>query len=220
VAIKGRIPWSSNATFLVEVRAGTSCLHAIYKPERGERPLWDFPRGLWKREVAAFELAHHLGWDFVPETVGRLDGPLGPGSLQRWVDAIEEENYFTLLEQPQHLAELRKMAAFDVVANNADRKGGHVLADARGHIWAIDHGLCFHKEAKLRTVIWDFAGDKVPDEMLDALGPLARGDVPSKAETLLEPAEVAALVARARRLRKQGRYPAPTTQWPYPWPLV
>jgi uncharacterized repeat protein (TIGR03843 family) len=216
----GRVPWSSNATFLVEVRAADSCLHAIYKPTRGERPLWDFPRGLWRREVAAYELAHHLGWDLVPETVGRPDGPLGPGSLQRWVDANEEDHYFTLLERPEHQRALRTIAAFDLVANNADRKGGHVLAGPGGQIWAIDHGLCFHAQGKLRTVMWDFAGEKVPDELLDALAPLAAGDIPGSLDGLLDEGELAALVARARRLRKQRRYPAPTGRWPYPWPLV
>lgn len=216
----GRIPWSSNATFLVEVRAQAGCLRAIYKPARGERPLWDFPRGLWRREVAAYELAQQLGWGIVPETVGRRDGPLGPGSLQRWVEADEEEHYFTLLERPEYLPALRMVAAFDIVANNADRKGGHLLVGTDGQLWAIDHGLCFHAENKLRTVMWDFAGEKVPDELLDALAPLASGDVPGTLEGLLKESELSALVARARRLRKARRYPTPTSRWPYPWPLV
>lgn len=220
VVLAGRIPWSSNVTFLVEVRAREGRVHAIYKPARGERPLWDFPRGLWRREVAAYELARHLGWDIVPETVGRADGPLGPGSLQRWVDASEEDHYFTMLEQARYQPALRMVAAFDLIANNADRKGGHVLAGAGGQLWAIDHGLCFHREGKLRTVMWDFAGEKIPDDLLDAIEPLASGEVPGTLEGLLDEGELAALVARAKRVRRQRRYPTPSGRWPYPWPLV
>jgi uncharacterized repeat protein (TIGR03843 family) len=221
IELKGRITWSSNATFLTEVRGpgGRSSL-AIYKPAKGERPLSDFPRDLWKREVAAYELARWIGWDIVPPTVARPDGPLGPGSLQYWVDALEEEHYFTLLERPEHVAALRRVAAFDLVANNADRKGGHCLLDASGHVWAIDHGLCFHVETKLRTVIWDFAGEEISDDLLDELEPLATGDVASGVAQFLEAPEVAALERRARAVRRHGRYPTPTSRWPYPWPLV
>ena len=221
IGLKGRIAWSSNATFLVEVRAGSGHRSlAIYKPTKGERPLWDFPRGLWKREVAAYELARWFGWDMVPPTVGRADGPFGPGSLQYWVDAAEDEHYFTLLKEPRHLRALRRVAVFDLVANNADRKGGHCLLGPDGHIWAIDHGLCFHTEAKLRTVIWDFAGEPIEDDFLDALEPLAEGQVPDSVSRLLEAGELAALAGRARTLRRRRKYPAPTSQWPYPWPLL
>lgn len=222
VELKGRLPWSSNATFLVTVcpPGGGELVPAIYKPARGERPLWDFGRGLWKREVAAYELAVHLGWDIVPVTVGRPDGPLGPGSLQYFVDALFEEHYFTLLETPGHHPALRRIAAFDLVANNADRKAGHCLLDRNGAIWAIDHGLSFHAEPKLRTVIWDFAGERIDDDLRDSLGPLARGDVPGSVSDLLADAEVAALVRRAARARDRGKYPAPTTEFPYPWPLI
>lgn len=221
IDVQGRIAWSSNATFLTEVRCsdGRSSL-AIYKPAKGERPLWDFPRGLWKREVAAYELAKWIGWDVVPPTVARPDGPLGPGSLQYWVDALEEEHYFTLLERPEHLAALRRVAAFDLVTNNADRKGGHCLLDGAGHVWAIDHGLCFHVEPKLRTVIWDFAGEEIGHELLDGLEPLATGQLASGIAQLLEAPEVTALARRARAVRRHGKYPEPKTRWPYPWPLV
>ena len=221
ILLKGRIGWSSNATFLADVRGqnGARSL-AIYKPAKGERPLSDFPRGLWKREVAAYELARWIGWDIVPPTVARPDGPLGPGSLQQWVDAYEEEHYFTLLERPEHLGALHKVATFDLVANNADRKAGHCLLDASGHVWAIDHGLCFHVETKLRTVIWDFAGEEIDAELLADLGPLAEGQLADNVAGLLEASEVTALTRRARAVRRRGKYPAPTSRWPYPWPLV
>jgi uncharacterized repeat protein (TIGR03843 family) len=221
VELRGRIPWSSNATFLVEVCTGDGELvPAIYKPAKGERPLWDFPRGLWQREVAAYELAEGLGWHTVPPTVGRDDGPFGPGSLQYWVDALEEEHYFTLLEAPEHRATLQRVAAFDIVTNNADRKGGHLLLDTAGRVWAIDHGLCFHAEPKLRTVIWDFAGEEVGADVLDALAPLAKGEVRPAVARYLDEVEVNALVRRARTLCRRGRFPAPSGRWPYPWPLV
>jgi uncharacterized repeat protein (TIGR03843 family) len=193
---------------------------AIYKPAKGERPLWDFPRGLWKREVAAYELSSCLGWDVVPPTTARLDGPMGPGSLQYCVDAVGDEHYFTLLDEPRQHESLKRIAAFDLVANNADRKSGHCLLDQEGHIWAIDNALCFHAEPKLRTVIWDFAGDTIEDDLLASLEPLARAEVPRTLRSLLEDEEIAALSARAARVFRRGKYPEPTGDFPYPWPLV
>ena len=224
IEVRGRIPWSSNATFLVAVTAvgapvDAGPMLAIYKPAKGERPLWDFPRGLWRREVAAYELAAHLGWDMVPPTVAR-DGPAGPGSLQYCVDALFDEHYFTLLGSPDHHRALRRIAVFDLVVNNADRKAGHCLVAEDGHIWAIDHGLSFHAEPKLRTVIWDFAGDRTDPDLLGTLAPLSRGDVPGAVADLLDEEEIAALVARAERLRGRGKFPKPTTEFPYPWPLI
>src|SRR5207248_851304 len=140
-------------TFLAEVCLDGVTMPAVYKPWRGERPLWDFPDGLFRREVAAYELSAALGWDIVPETVARDDGPHGPGSYQRFVDADFTEHYFTLLEAARDLDALRKIAVFDLVANNADRKSGHCLVDAGDHIWGIDHGLCFAVPPKLRTVM-------------------------------------------------------------------
>jgi len=193
---------------------------AIYKPAKGERPLWDFPRGLWKREVAAYELSSSLGWDVVPPTAARLDGPLGPGSLQYCVDAVGDEHYFTLLEEPSQHESLKRIAAFDLVANNADRKSGHCLLDQDGHVWAIDNALCFHAEPKLRTVIWDFAGDRIEDDLLSSLELLARAEVPRILRRLLEDEEIAALSARAASVFRRGKYPEPTGDFPYPWPLV
>ena len=160
----GRIPWASNATVLAKLtHEGLEGL-AVYKPARGERPLWDFPDGtLYRREVAAYLVSEQLGWRLVPPTLAR-DGPLGVGSVQLYVDADPEVTAFELLGDGN--PSMARIAAFDVVTNNADRKAGHCLAGQDGHVWAIDHGLCFHVQAKLRTVLWDLAGDR-----LDAGGP-------------------------------------------------
>lgn len=246
IELKGRIPWSSNATFLVSVCpappknpglpttaapmaskapeegpvAADEALLAIYKPASGERPLRDFPRGLWKREVAAYELGSFLGWDMVPPTTARLDGPLGPGSLQFCVDATPDEHFFTLLDDPRHHRALRRIAAFDLVANNADRKSGHCLLDQAGRIWAIDHGLCFHAAPKLRTVIWDFAGEKLDDDLLASLDLVAQAEVPGTLASLLSEEEIAAISARAKAAIALARYPKPRGDFPYPWPLI
>jgi uncharacterized repeat protein (TIGR03843 family) len=218
------MPWSSNATFLVTVGpapgSGEDPVVAVYKPAAGERPLWDFPGGLYRREIAAYELSRALGWDFVPETIERFDAPMGPGALQRFVDADFEQHYFTLLEDGRFHKPLKRIATFDVIANNADRKGGHCLVDDDGQIWGIDHGLCFHSHPKLRTVIWDFAGEPVEDEDLADLDRFMQSGVPRSMEDHLRPDETAALKARIRRLLDKGRLPEPRTDRPYPWPLV
>lgn len=219
VEVEGRMPWSSNGTFLVTVSGAEASLAAIYKPGRGERPLWDFPGGLFRREVAAYELSRYLGWDLVPETVLRHDGPLGSGSLQRFVDADFSEHYFTLLEDPLHRDQLRRIGTLDLLLNNADRKSGHCLL-GEGRIWAIDNGLSFHEEPKLRTVIWDFAGEEVPKELLPPVRELAES-VPEVVARLLGPDEVEALRRRARGLSARPVFPAPhPDRRPYPWPLV
>jgi uncharacterized repeat protein (TIGR03843 family) len=229
IELKGRIPWSSNATFLVSVCTAPPIggaagprddLLAIYKPSSGERPLWDFARGLWRREVAAYELCSFMGWDIVPPTTARPDGPLGPGSLQFCIDATPDEHFFTLVDDPQHHRALRRIAAFDLVANNADRKSGHCLLDQDGHIWAIDHGLCFHTDPKLRTVIWDFAGEKLDQDLVAPLELLASDEVPGTLEGLLSEAEIAAISVRAKAALAHRRYPKPRGDFPYPWPLI
>jgi uncharacterized repeat protein (TIGR03843 family) len=229
IELKGRIPWSSNATFLVSVCAAPASagatgtqgeLLAIYKPTSGERPLWDFPQGLWKREVAAYELCSFMGWDIVPPTASRPDGPLGPGSLQYCIDATPDEHFFTLIEDAQYDRALRRIAAFDLVANNADRKSGHCLLDQEGHIWAIDHGLCFHTDPKLRTVIWDFAGEKLDDDLLAPLERLAGAELPASLERLLDEEELAGISVRAKAALARRRYPKPRGDFPYPWPLI
>ena len=175
IEVKGRMPWSSNGTYLVHLCLGDEEGAAIYKPHRGERPLWDYPSGLYRREVAVYEVSEALGWGLVPETVVRDDGPFGPGSLQRFVAAHFEEHYFTLLERPELHDALRTMCLFDLIVNNGDRKSGHCLLGEDGRIWGIDHGLCLHEEPKLRTVIWDFAGQPVPAERLDDVARLSGG---------------------------------------------
>jgi uncharacterized repeat protein (TIGR03843 family) len=214
------MPWSSNGTFLVTVGGEGQELLAVYKPGRAERPLWDFPGGLFRREIAAYALSEALGWALVPETVARAEGPLGPGSLQRFVDADFEQHYFTLLEDESRHAILKRMAAFDVVANNADRKGGHCLIDADDHLWGIDHGLCFHEDPKLRTVIWDFAGEPLAASDRDDLERLAKDGLPAAVTDLLHRDETRALEARLARLLRSGRLPEPRSDHPYPWPLV
>lgn len=218
--VEGRLPWSSNYSFLAVVRLGGDEARAVYKPGRGERPLWDFPGGLYRREVAAYELSASLGLDVVPETVLRLDGPHGEGSLQRFVDADFAEHYFTLLEDERNGAQLRRIAGFDLLVNNADRKGGHILVDWHGAIFGIDHGLCFHDEPKLRTVMWDFAGEELPAEIVAACE-VVSDEVPDRVAALLQGDECEALRDRARRLVRRPRYPAPRDDYrAYPWPLV
>jgi len=219
VEVLGRMPWSSNATFLCEVSCGTDTLRAIYKPRRGERPLWDFPSGLDHREVAAYELSQALGWDLVPLTILR-EGPMGMGSLQRFVDADFEQHYFTLYENEVHHDQLRAMCAFDLVGNNTDRKSGHCLLGLDGRIQGIDHGLMFHQEFKLRTVIWEFGGEPIPAPLLAAVEALAGTDLPDALAALLDPFERDAVRARAGALVRAGCFPIDESGHRYPWPLV
>jgi uncharacterized repeat protein (TIGR03843 family) len=220
IEVVGRMPYASNATFLVRVGTGEDEVLAIYKPERGERPLWDFPAGLHRREVAAWVVADHLGWDLVPATVVREDGPFGCGSLQRFVHARVDEHYFTMLEDPDLHDQLRRVAAFDLAINNTARKGGHLLIDDEHHIWCIDNGLAFHAEWKLRTVVWDFAGEDVPAPLLDDLAALAERPLPPELATLLDPLEREALTRRVEALVELGRFPGDPTGRAHPWPLI
>lgn len=219
--VLGRMPWSSNGTYLCEVGGDDDAppLRAVYKPREGERPLWDFPSGLHQREVAAYELSRALGWDVVPVTVHR-DGPFGPGSLQRFVDADFEQHYFTLYEDEAHHPTLRRLCAFDVVGNNTDRKSGHCLLADDGRIFGIDHGLMFHHEFKLRTVIWEFGGEPVPATLLEDLARLLDDGLPDALAELLDPFERDALLARTRALVDAGCFPIDETGRRYPWPLV
>jgi uncharacterized repeat protein (TIGR03843 family) len=218
--VHGRIP-SSNATLLVTSRLGDDEVLAAYKPERGERPLWDFPPGLWRREVAAYELDLLLDTDCVPLTVARDDATFGTGSLQRWVHEEGVEHYLTLREEATLAPWFRDLAAFDVVANNTDRKSGHVLLE-EGRCWAIDNGLCFHADDKLRTVVWEFAGEPVTSHVLDRARAVADGDVDAL-RGLLDADEVAATRRRAAGLADTGVLPEPDEdgRWPpWPWPIV
>ena len=220
--IEGRMPWSSNATFLVTLRLGDATARGIYKPHRGERPLWDFPSGLWQREVATYELAAFLGWNVIPRTVKR-GGDFGLGSVQTFVDADFSQQYFTILESlPDTHDQLRTLATLDIIANNADRKGGHVLIDGTNTIWGIDNGLCFHEEPKLRTVMWDFAGDMIPRRLRDDIERLtdtAPGSLGALDE-LLDESEIDMMLKRAQRILKKPTFPNPTSNYAYPWPLV
>lgn len=221
--VLGRMPWSSNGTFLGCVSGDGVDAVVVYKPRRGERPLWDFPAGtLCAREVSSYVVSEALGWSIVPDTVLR-DGPLGVGSVQRFVEHDPDEHYFTLLET--HAEVFRRFAVFDVLANNADRKAGHCLRDqADGHVWGIDHGLTFHPHDKLRTVIWDFAGEPLDAEILDAVTRFARdadGALSAELSPLLSPPEMDALVARAEQLLRTKRFPEPDPGYhSVPWPLV
>lgn len=225
IEVEGLIPWSSNATLLVTVQAEDLALLAVYKPQRGERPLWDFSYGtLPLREVAAYLVSEALGWSLVPPTVLR-QGPHGLGSVQFFVHAQEEAHFFTIQDDPAYADDLKRLAAFDVVANNADRKSGHCLIDEQGRLWAIDNALCFHDEPKLRTVIWDFAGRPLPAGIktdLQTLQEALAEDTPlsqALAQLLSEP-ELVAVRRRLRRLIRAGRFPEPGPGRPVPWPLV
>ena len=217
LTVKGRLPWSSNATLLVEATLDEVTMLGVYKPMRGERPLWDFPRGLFRREIAAWHLSEALGWGLVPLTIPR-DGPHGEGSIQQFVDADFEQHYFTLREVPAHVATLQRICAFDLIANNADRKSGHCLlvGDA---IYAIDNGLCFAPSFKLRTVIWEFAEEPIPDDVLDRFA-VACDRVPAAVADHLEDDEVTALLGRIRSVLARPVFPSDTSGHRYPWPLV
>lgn len=219
IEILGRMPWSSNGTYLVTVVDGDARCQGIYKPASGERPLWDFPTGLWRREVAAFRLAVELGWEIVPPTVGR-DGPLGPGSVQFFVPARFEEHYFTFKDVAVHRRALRQLCVFDLVSNNTDRKGGHILVSDDGHLWGIDHGLSFHEEFKLRTVMWDYAGEPIDSDLVDDVASWLAAPPSADLSALLSDAEIDAMRERANMVVGGGRFPHDPTGRRYPWPLV
>jgi uncharacterized repeat protein (TIGR03843 family) len=220
--VHGRIAGSSNATLLVTCRLDGEELLAVYKPSKGERPLWDFPGGLFRREVAAYVLSEWLGWGLVPDTVVRGEAPFGPGSVQRFVHEDGTSHYFTLRDEPKWHPTLMRVCAFDVVANNADRKSGHVLL-AEDRLWAIDHGLCFNSRDKLRTVIWDFGGVPLEAAVQEDLARLAHEGPPVELCELMEPEEVAATLDRVAWLLSLKTLPelVDDGDWPpYPWPLV
>lgn len=217
--IEMRMPYSSNATFLVSITLQDKTVQAIYKPMRGEKPLWDFAPGLHRREVAAYRLSEAMGLNCVPPTVLR-DGPNGEGSVQLLIEANPDEHYFTLFEQRQDLHDqFRAMCALDIVANNTDRKSGHVLVDKDQHVWGIDHGLCFAEDFKIRTVIWEFGGEVLPESIRQAVEPLVT-NVPLEVATLLTTQEVLAISERAKWLIDGAAFPVDPSGRHYPWPLV
>lgn len=213
------MPWSSNATFLAEVALDGTTALAIYKPERGERPLWDFPSGLYKREIAAYLLSEALGWGLVPLTIAR-EGPYGEGSFQLFVHADFEQHFFTLVEDGAHHDRLRRICVFDLLANNADRKSGHCLLGPDGAIYAIDHGLTFHVDPKLRTVIWSFGGEPIPDAVLEDVRRVFDAGLPSSLAALLSGPERKVLAARARAILNARCFPRDDSGYRYPWPIV
>lgn len=220
----GLLRRSSNYTFLLTVAQDDIEINAVYKPQRGERPLWDFPDGtLCLRERAAFLTSESLNWGLVPPTALR-EGPQGLGSVQFFVDHDPDVNYFSLDET--FAPQLQKLMLFDYITNNADRKGGHCLVDEQGHIWGIDHGITFHPQSKLRTVIWDFAGQPIPSDLLADLECLhtiltdENSDYCLALRDLLTGAETLALQARIRHMLRLKKYPLPGPGANYPWPPV
>ena len=224
--LEGQFIYGSNYTFMALCQYGEHTLSTVYKPLRGERPLWDFPnQTLARREVAAFLFSEGLRWNLVPPTVFRIKAaPMGPGSLQLFIEHDPDLHYFNFnKEQRKHL---KKVMLFDLLINNADRKAGHLLISPEGQLFLIDHGLSFHVEDKLRTVVWDHAGEPIPPHLcqdirkvIPELSPGA--DLYKALQPHLLPAEIAALQNRAQRLINDGKYPLPPEdRRAYPWPLV
>ncbi len=220
----GLLRYSSNYTFLVTMKKDDLCLPAVYKPRKGERPLWDFHDGtLCNRERASFLTSEVLGWGIVPPTA-LADGAHGLGSIQFYIDHDPSVNYFSL--DNTFAPQLARIALFDVLVNNADRKGGHILLDAQGQLWGIDHGITFNEEHKLRTVIWDFAGQNVPTPLMEDVQRLCEaaqdsdGDYRAELLTLLTPYELDAFQRRIDRIVRTRRYPTPGPGPNYPWPAV
>jgi len=217
--LKGQFMLGSNYTFLVNVHHNGGELQAVYKPSKGEQPLWDFPDNtLAHREVAAYLISQALGWHFVPYTALREDGPFGPGSIQQYIEYDPNYHYFTFSDEDK--ARLRPVMLFDLLCNNADRKGSHVIIEeGTGKLWLIDHGLCFNEEDKLRTVIWDYAGQSIPNDLLKALAHLSTPSLLADLQPYLSPNEIAALIARAGALKSSGVFPLPPEDrraFPYP----
>mgnify|MGYP001190124621 CR=1 FL=1 len=232
VEIEGMLPWSSNYAFLVRVCQGPLAVGAVYKPRRGERPLWDFAQGtLCQREMAAYLVSEALGWHIVPPTVLR-DAQHGLGTIQLYIDHDPARHYFTIEGEPTFRSQLQRIALLDILINNADRKAGHVLLqetaspDGIERLWGIDHGICFHSDPKLRTVIWEFGGTPIPDALRETLvafrASLADPAQPTTAalERLLTDVERNALRQRLTRLIDRATFPQPGPGRHYPWPPV
>ena len=223
--VKGQFLFGSNYSFLVSLSREDTRVKAVYKPQKGEMPLWDFPpESLAGREVAAYIISDALGWELVPPTIIRRKAAFGKGSLQVFIEHNPEENYFTF-DKPT-LESLVPVALFDLVINNADRKGSHILLDENRKIWLIDHGLCFHTEPKLRTVIWDFAGQEIPPSLLADISRL-RQSLAEKTKIYvdlhkhLKDSEIRAIRRRIDALLDHPVFPQPDPERrPYPWPLV
>jgi uncharacterized repeat protein (TIGR03843 family) len=223
LTVEGRLVDASNATLYCAVRADGIEAACVYKPVAGERPLWDFPDGtLAEREVAAYEVSAATGWEIVPPTVHR-DGPLGPGMVQLWIDTDEDVDLVQLIRSVDH-PQLRHIAVFDAAVNNADRKGGHLLPTAAGHVYGVDHGVSFNTDPKLRTVLWQWAGEPLPDEGIETLHQLREqleGCLGERLCELLTTREVRRTIRRVERLLATGLHPEPSGDWPpVPWPPI
>lgn len=215
--LKGQFMLGSNYTFLVEITHEDETYPAVYKPSRGEQPLWDFPENsLAQREVAAYLLSEALGFHFVPFTILRDEGPYGAGSIQQFIDYDPDYHYFNFTEDDKQ--RLKPVVLFDLLVNNADRKGGHVFFENGTHkLFAIDHGICFHEDEKLRTVLWDFGGQKIPGDLLAriSLSPGLLADL----GRYLSAGEISALCARADSILQRGIFPRqPRDRRAMPWP--
>ena len=220
ITVEGRLVDASNATLFVTITDGDDSMKAIYKPVAGERPLWDFPDGnLACRERAAFLIDNALGFNHVPKTILR-DGPFGVGMVQKWIDIDEEielENFFRS-NDPQ----LREVALFDAIINNTDRKIGHLIPEKGGHLYICDHGVTFHEDDKLRTVLWQWAGERFTAEEIKTLESL-RGYLESQdaneLRDLLTQDEIYAMNVRIEKLISTSLFPEPNPEWPHiPWP--
>jgi uncharacterized repeat protein (TIGR03843 family) len=223
--LQGQFVSGSNYTFLGTIAGDGLEYPVVYKPARGEQPLWDFPAGsLAHREVAAYLLCQALGWEWISPTLYRRQGPLGPGSVQLYIEHDPNYHYFNFDEVDRE--RLRPVVVFDLISNNADRKGGHILKGEDGHLWLIDHGLCFHIDDKLRTVVWDFAGQPIPEDLLadlERLEGLLAPEQPLRQDLLrhIRSGEISTLAHRAQRLRISGSFPyPPDSRRHFPWPPV
>jgi hypothetical protein len=220
IDLEGRMLDASNVTLFGTIRAGEVAAECVYKPVAGERPLWDFPDGtLAGREVSAYLVSEATGWRVVPPTVLR-DGPFGPGMVQLWVDVDPGVDLAAFVRRD--VPELRRMAVFDAVVNNADRKGGHILPTPGGHVFGVDHGICFSVEPKLRTLLWRWAGTPLPAEAIAVLERLTDdllGDLGERLHEHLTRREVRRTQQRVAELLRTGRHPEPSGEWPaLPWP--
>lgn len=226
IDLQGQFTHGSNYTYLAQLNFQERQMDVVYKPVRGEQPLWDFAAGsLAKREAAAFVLSEALNWDLVPPTVYRRKGPLGAGSCQQYIEHTPSYHYFNFNQEDRD--RLRPTVLFDLITNNADRKGSHILiSEADHHIWLIDHGLTFNVDDKLRTVVWDFAGEPVPAELLEDLqrvvDDLQPGCVVHQGLiAYLRSGEIHALEARCRNILQTPEFPLPAEhRRVYPWPPV
>ncbi|MBJ8345628.1 SCO1664 family protein [Antrihabitans sp. YC2-6] len=252
LSVIGRVVEASNVTVVCEAKSGSEVVRCVYKPVRGERPLWDFPDGtLAGREVASYLISDALGWDVIPETILR-DGPFGPGMVQRWVDTVDNhtddgdrmdlvdlcppaaipEGFREILRAHDQLGDevalvhaddprLQRMAVLDVILNNADRKGGHALEGLDGQVYGVDHGICLHKDLKLRTVLWGWAGEPIPDGLMADIANFTQrldGRVADELSAHITDWEITAIGKRAGELLEHPVMPQPRTSRPIPWP--